>query len=149
MKQGDYVLVDAMMMHAVGRVGCGAAVLLGPPPSPEFVVLDLCAMGQHLPQNYRRAECTPLIDDDLAAHGLCTTCRGWGLTSMYDHGTVDQVLDGQAGDVCPDCGGSGRKGITITVNREPGKVEGHIDMAPDAADGVTCELCATAYASQP
>lgn len=146
MQQGDYVMVESGVLHAVGRYACGAAMLLGGPPPTGIAALDVCLLGTHLPQMYQEDQCTPIADVDVASHGFCVTCKGWGLIEMFDYAqSVDQVLDGKAGVGCTDCGGSGRKGITVTVERTPEALEGTTSIAADAGDGVTCELCAAAY----
>lgn len=145
MRKGDYVFVTSGMMHAVGRVECGAGVMIQA-PSPSYVTLDLCSMGVHLPQIYSRRECKPIEVVKLAEHGLCLTCKGWGLTSMYDSvESVDVVLEGRHGDVCPDCHGSGRKGVQMDVVRSSSGAQGTVTVADDATDGVTCKVCRAIY----
>lgn len=141
-KPGDYFMVTSGVLHAVGRYGCGAAVLLGEPRS-GMMNLDICLMNVHLPQMYRPDECQPLAQVRLRDHGFCPTCRGWGLTSMYDRATMDQVLDGQHGAVCSRCGGSGRAGVKVTIIRNVDSTESHVDV-DDSMPPLACELCRSA-----
>ena len=144
-RQGDYFLLLSGLIHAVGRYGCGAAVFLG--PREDMLTLDINILSTHMPQVYRPDELTPLSQVRLADHGLCPRCRGWGLTSMYDNATMDEVLEGRHGDICPDCGGSGRPGVKVTIDRSPSGTQGKIDMSP-LVRPLVCGVCQTAYEQQ-
>lgn len=152
MKQGDFVLVTTGVpglnaFHVVGRVNCGAGVLLGAPHG-GFVNLDVNMGGVHLPQAYREDECTPLRN--LRHHGFCLTCSGWGLTSMFDNAPINDILDGNHGERCPDCGGSGRTGLSITVDREANSmVEAHVNFPADLHERIVCPDCSRSFKPMP
>ena len=144
MRQGDYVMVMSGILHFAGRVACGAGVLL--PPTKGRVNLDVNVLGNHLPQFYRPEECTPIVDVDLAAHGLCPECLGFGLTTMDDFATPDDVLSGRHGTVCPDCGGSGRVGVKVTITHSVDGATASVDVDVTEMYAVTCAECRRAYA---
>lgn len=146
-KPGDYFLVTNGLVHAVGRYGCGAAVLLGA-GSADQLTLDVNAMTVHLPQIYGKDEVTPLAKVRLGDHGLCARCRGWGLTRMFPSATAAQIIDGKHGEVCASCEGSGRTGVLCLVERTPERTSGTVSIAPGTPTP-SCEMCAVAYTSMP
>ena len=138
--QGDFFMVLSGLVHAVGRYGCGAAVLVGG-DNHGALALDVCLMKTHLPQFYRLDELIPIRQVKLEDHGFCRRCGGWGITSMFEQASVDQILEGRHGEVCPNCEGSGRTGVKITIDRSvPGETKGSIDVDPSLKP-LRCEIC--------
>jgi hypothetical protein len=94
--------------------------------------LDVCVIGQHLPQMYAPGEIRPL-DAGGAELGLCPDCAGFGdLTPGVgaDMAAVNRGID-QIRSPCPGCGGSGRPAIRVTVTRDPsGGVTGSLRPVP-------------------
>ena len=68
------------MMSGPG-IPCGARRLgddvLGAAP-PGRTWLDVCIIGQHLPQMYQDSEMRALMPGDCPALGLCPDCLGFG-----------------------------------------------------------------------
>jgi len=116
---------------------CGARKLgdtvLGP-ARPGTTWLDVCILGQHLPQMYRDGEMNDLTADRCARLGLCPDCLGFG---DLNTGTVPGALTAARGidevkQPCPGCGGTGRPALRITVTRDAGAVQGSIRPLPHA-----------------
>jgi hypothetical protein len=116
---------------------CGARKLgdtvLGPAQSGR-VWLDVCILGQHLPQMYRKAELADLTSEGCARLGLCPDCLGFGDTSpapVADALAAARGID-QVRHPCANCGGSGRPALRVTVTRGAGGTEGSIRPLPHA-----------------
>ena len=114
---------------------CGARRLgdsvLGPAP-PGRAWLDVCVLGQHLPQVYRDGELQSLGPGECARLGLCPDCLGFGDLSPAMAGdalTAARGID-QVQRPCPGCGGSGRPALRVTIRRGPGGTEGSIRPLP-------------------
>jgi len=116
---------------------CGARRLgdsvLGPAQKGR-VWLDVCILGQHLPQMYRDAELGDLTPEGCARLGLCPDCLGFG--DMSPAVVTDALLAARGIDEvkrpCPGCGGTGRPALRITVTRSPDGVQGDIRPLPHA-----------------
>jgi hypothetical protein len=116
---------------------CGARKLgdsvLGPAREGR-AWLDVCLLGQHLPQMYRDAEMHALDADGCARLGLCPDCLGFGDTARAV--VTDALLAARGIDEvkhpCPGCGGTGRPALRITVTRGQGGVQGDIRPLPHA-----------------
>lgn len=152
-KNGDYVLVTMgfppQLLHAVARVGVGAALLLGSPNNKQSIPLDVCVGTNHLPQLYRDDEVELIREDfDFEAHGFCVKCKGFGLLDFSDNFNINQLLDGTAGTVCPDCNGGGRVGIIYTKTKTAGSVEVLVNYDPALMD-LRCPICAASFRPQP
>ena len=114
---------------------CGARKLgdsvLGPAQSGR-VWLDVCILGQHLPQMYREGELCDLTAEGCARLGLCPGCLGFGDASPAV--VTDPLLAARGIDEvkrpCPGCGGSGRPAVRVTVQRDSGGVQGSIRSLP-------------------
>jgi hypothetical protein len=97
------------------------------------VWLDVCIMGQHLPQMYRAAEARDLTAEGCARLGLCPDCLGFG---DLDPGLAADMLEAARGidevkHPCPGCGGSGRPALRVTVKRDQtGGITGGIRPLP-------------------
>lgn len=146
MKTGDSVLVWS------GPMACGARVLdPDPPVSPAdglhgFVWLDICVMGQHLPQSYKVGELMPLDAEEAPKYGLCPECLGFGTT---DPGAVALAAGvDEIANPCPTCGGSGRPAMRVTIARAPGSVHGHMEVLDHEpvllGKGALCLACGMA-----
>ena len=96
------------------------------------VWLDVCIIGQHLPQMYRQAELNDLDADGCARLGLCPDCLGFGDASPV--AVTDPLMAARGVDQlkrpCAGCGGSGRPALRVTVTRGGGSVEGSIRPLP-------------------
>ena len=117
--------------------------------------LDVCLLGQHLPQMYAGGQVHDLHPDGCAQLGLCPDCLGFGdLTppaeaqAMLDrHGPAYAArhLD-EVTRPCPNCGGTGRPAIRITIARDTSGMTGSIRPLPHAyvppLDGTDPELLA-------
>ena len=93
------------------------------------VWLDVCVLGQHLPQQYRPAEISDLDAGGCAGLGLCPACLGFGdLDPALPRGLgeaargVDQITR-----PCGTCGGSGRPALRVQVTRTANGVTGQIN----------------------
>jgi hypothetical protein len=114
---------------------CGARELgdgvLGP-ATRGTTWLDVCMLGQHLPQMYRHAEIRDLKPEDCARLGLCPDCLGFGDTSLAP--VTDPLMAARGVDqvehLCPGCGGTGRPAVRVTILREQGGVQGSIRPLP-------------------
>ncbi len=134
---------------------CGARALgddaLGKAPAGR-TWLDVCILGQHLPQMYRRKEMRELTAEGCFRLGLCPDCLGFGDLSLA--GTVVGLARGvdELQRPCAGCGGSGRPALRVTIERSAGSVHG--DIRPlshqyvPPLDGTDPELLALFGASQ-
>ena len=97
------------------------------------VWLDVCILGQHLPQMYRPGEARDLTAEGCARLGLCPDCLGFG---DLDPGLAAGMLEAARGVdqvklPCPGCGGSGRPAVRVTIQRDgSGGVTGGIRPLP-------------------
>jgi hypothetical protein len=131
-------LTTAAGIWVMGSLPCGARELgddaLGPAADGR-VWLDVCILGQHLPQMYARDEANDLRADDCERLGLCPDCLGFGdldRSPVTDPLTAARGID-QVKRPCPNCGGSGRPAIRVTVRRDlSGGVTGAIRPVPHA-----------------
>jgi hypothetical protein len=116
---------------------CGARALgdsaLGP-ATPGRLWLDVCVLGQHLPQMYRKDEPRDLDAGGCARLGLCPDCLGFG--DMSSAVVTEALLAARGIDEvqrpCPGCGGTGRPALRITVQRGVSGVTGSIRPLPHA-----------------
>lgn len=112
---------DALLIWS-GPVPAGARVM-SEPPALDGVSLwvDVCIMGQHLPQVYRMSEVVPLDAAKAKAHGLCPDCLGYGTP---DPGPVSLAAGiDQVEHPCVTCEGSGRPAMRVHVSRTPNGVQ--------------------------
>ena len=127
------------------RLGNG---LLGP-AAPGKVWLDVCVIGQHLPQMYRQGELSELTAEDCAGLGLCADCLGFG--DMDDSPAGDLLAAARGVDQvrrpCPNCGGTGRPALRVGIRRDASGVTGELRPLPHAyvppLDDANRELMAT------
>ena len=96
------------------------------------VWLDVCILGQHLPQMYRPGELNDLAPEGCARLGLCPDCLGFG---DLDPGVAEGMLEAARGidevrQPCPGCGGTGRPALRITLDRSNGGIQGSIRPLP-------------------
>lgn len=132
-------------------IPCGARLLSGPglePYADGRVWLDVCIIGQHLPQVYRPDEIHQLTAEKCPQLGLCPDCFGFGDVSNV---TVNSLFDASRGidqirRACINCAGSGRPAIRITVKRTPTETTATIRPIPHEyvppLDGTLTELSA-------
>lgn len=114
---------------------CGARELgdsvLGPAPAGRLW-LDVCVIGQHLPQMYRKDEVRELDAPGCARLGLCPDCLGFGDLSpgaARDALAAARGID-QVSRPCPNCGGSGRPAVRAAVTRDASGVTGSVRPLP-------------------
>lgn len=105
---------------------CGARILGDAGDGRVWV--DMCTMGQHLPQMYPPAEVHDLDPDGCARLGLCPDCLGFGDAAP---GLARDQLEAARGidevkHPCPGCGGSGRPALRVTLTRDLSGVTGSI-----------------------
>jgi hypothetical protein len=128
--------VKAFWVLSGPSLPCGARAIgdehqLGP-AREGTMWLDVCVLGQHLPQMYRVSEAQELTAEGCVRLGLCEQCLGWGDAGETDahevlHAArrVDEVKH-----PCPGCGGSGRPAIRVSVNVVSGGLTGHVRPLP-------------------
>jgi hypothetical protein len=116
---------------------CGARELpdsaLGPAGDGR-AWLDVCLLGQHLPQVYRKDEIRELTADGCTRLGLCPDCLGFGDTgpaAAADALLAARGID-QVPERCPGCGGTGRPAVRVTVERYSSGVTGSVRPLPHA-----------------
>ena len=97
---------------------------------PGTVWVDLCMLGQHLPQMYRRDEIRVLEAGGCARLGLCPDCLGFGDLGPPAAAALQAARDINQVRPCPKCAGSGRPAIRVTVARDPSGVQGSIRPLP-------------------
>jgi hypothetical protein len=128
-------MADGIWVTSGPGLPCGARKLgddvLGP-ASRGRTWLDVCIIGQHLPQMYRDSEMRDLRPVDCARLGLCPDCLGFGDTSpaaITDARLAARGVD-QVEHRCPGCGGTGRPALRVTIQRDGGGVQGSIRPLP-------------------
>lgn len=114
---------------------CGARELgdsaLGAVPAGRLW-LDVCVLGQHVPQVYRKDEVNGLDAAGCARLGLCPDCLGFGDTgpaAVADALMAARGLD-WVQERCPGCGGTGRPAVRVTIERYSSGVTGSIRPLP-------------------
>lgn len=112
---------------------CGAHAL-GDSDHDGVIWMDVCILGQHLPQMYPVAEIHELTADGCARLGLCPECTGFGDTSpvaasdlLEAARSIDEIPPDR---LCMNCGGSGRPAIRVTVTRPGGGIQGSLRPLP-------------------
>lgn len=129
LKVGDAVLVRVGVgnpdAHAGEGITCGARVIDSGPP----LWIDLCMLGQHLPQMYRREEIQPIDIDVCEQVGLCPGCLGYGTQGDVPLAAgVDEVPE-----PCGICQGTGRAVMRVNVTRDVNSVEARVGVLPHIA----------------
>src|SRR5438552_5422298 len=109
---------------------CGARILGDAGDGRVWV--DMCTMGQHLPQMYPPGEVHDLTPDGCARLGLCPDCLGFGDTAPGLAGDLGEAARGidEVQHPCAGCGGSGRPALRVTLTRDPAGVTGGIRLLP-------------------
>jgi hypothetical protein len=135
-----------------GPLPCGATALpeeaMGQ-PRQGTVWVDVCIMGQHLPQMYPYNELHDLAREDCAGLGLCEDCLGLGdLSPAGALGGLVRYVD-DAARPCPGCAGSGRSALRVVVHRSATGISADIRPLPHAyVLPIDPELC-TAFSAAP
>jgi len=120
-------------------------------PQPPFLDVrqwvDICIMGQHLPQMYKPDEIAPLDADDCALYGLCPDCLGYG-TKQWEEVELASGIDLLV-HPCEKCSGTGRPAVRCQVVRTADSVEARIDVLPHPFVGEEyCYVCGTTKESE-
>lgn len=117
------------VMSAYG-VPCGALEL--GPAGDGRVWLDMCTLGQHLPQMYPPDDIRDLTADGCARLGLCPDCLGFGDLNRIPASDLLAAARGidEVKQLCPNCGGSGRPALRVTVKRGMAGTTGEIRPLP-------------------
>lgn len=116
---------------------CGARYLgddaLGPAPAGR-VWLDVCLLGNHMPQMYAKDEIRVLDAGGCSRLGLCPDCLGFGDVNPGPVG--EALLAARAADEvrqpCPGCGGTGRPAVRVTITRDRNGASGVTRVLPHA-----------------
>ena len=110
---------------------CGArrTGIMGQAPDGR-VWLDVCILGQHLPQMYQAAEICELAPEGCARLGLCPDCLGFGDLAQAASVLALARRSDEAAERCPGCGGSGRPALRVTVRRDASGIQGAIHPLP-------------------
>lgn len=115
-------------------IPCGARVL-GEDYRSDRLWLDVCIMGQHLPQMYPENEIHDLGKGHCRVLGLCEDCLGFG-----DKGTeppksdlmsLSRAVD-EVENPCTACGGTGRTAMRVRIVRAFGATTAEISFLPHA-----------------
>jgi hypothetical protein len=127
---------DGIWVTSGPGLPCGARKLdprvMGDAPRGRTWV-DVCIIGQHLPQMYRDTEISTLDAGGCERLGLCPDCLGFGDTAPGVRAAFDaaRAID-QIARPCANCGGSGRPAIRVSVTRTAGATTGSIRPLPHA-----------------
>ena len=103
--------------------------------------LDVCLLGQHLPQIHADSEVRDLHPGGCARLGLCEDCLGFGdltppavreaMLTRHGPGYAARHLD-EVTSPCPGCGGTGRPALRVTITRDASGMTGSIRPLPHA-----------------
>lgn len=108
----------------------------------DIIWVDICGMGTHLPQMYRRDE-LQLLDSRLAVDvGLCGDCLGYGTPLLATEVPLAASID-LLPEVCASCGGSGRTALRVVMTRSASSVQAEMHIEPHAwlGGGDICLAC--------
>jgi hypothetical protein len=113
---------------------CGARKLSDELMGPAFtgtVWLDVCILGQHLPQMFKEHTIRKLTADSCPKLGICSDCFGFGdlneeITELSELARGVDRLE----KPCPNCGGTGRPALRITVSRSADEIIADIRPVP-------------------
>ena len=128
-------MADGIWVTGGPGMPCGARKLgddvMGPAPYGR-TWLDVCIIGQHLPQMYRDSEMRDLKPEDCARLGLCPDCLGFGDNSpaAATHPLLAARGVDEVEHPCPGCGGSGRPALRVTIQRDASGVTGSLRPLP-------------------
>lgn len=95
------------------------------------VWLSVCMMGQHLPQMYQAAEVHPVTQLAAPGLGLCAACLGFGTAADLPDVFYPYAVD-ELSAACPQCEGSGRPAVVVTLVRDGNGIEGSARLRPHA-----------------
>lgn len=96
--------------------------------------LDVCVLGQHLPQMYPVGEAHELTAEACPQFGLCPDCLGFGDMGSEQPTLPWELARGidEVSNPCPNCGGTGRPALRVKVTRSRGSTVGSITPLPHA-----------------
>lgn len=135
---------DGIWVTAAGFMPCGARRLTAESYAPlgqprrGVAWLDVCIMGQHLPQMYAERDIHGLSAEGCESLGLCPDCLGFGDTGGEPgRGIIQQVLRlarsiDEVATLCPGCGGTGRPALRVSVHRSGPETSASIVVMPHA-----------------
>lgn len=123
-------MADGFWVTAGPAMPCGARRLGD--AGDGRVWLDVCILGQHLPQMYEPGDLRDLTAEGCARLGLCPDCLGFG---DLDPGLAADMLQAarsidEVPRPCPGCEGTGRPALRITLDRSGGGIQGSIRPLP-------------------
>jgi hypothetical protein len=98
--------------------------------------INICVLGQHLPQVYREKELTVMhTAEDAQKVGLCGSCLGFGTTFELSNPMYPAGID-ELDNLCITCRGTGREWVRSTVERSAGSVIGNLTILPHEYRGL-------------
>lgn len=137
MNVNDMVLVSAGLPPLTPKLYHAGRVMQ---ETGSTVWLDVCIMGQHLPQQYKREEITAMTPELIKEHSLCETCQGYGTTDLFEDLPIGAGPD-QVPHPCETCGATGKKYLRVTLHRDASGVTGQMNILPHEAEYREDGLC--------
>jgi len=108
------------------------ARILGMDYRSDRIWVDVCLMGQHLPQMYAEEHVHGLGRGHCKVLGLCEECLGFGDTDTSISGdmlhaarSIDEVVN-----PCKNCGGTGRTAMRVRLARGFGQMAAEMSFLP-------------------
>lgn len=123
-------MTDAVWVKFGPGIPCGARVAGS--AGEDRVWIDMCALGQHVPQMYHTKDLNQLTREQCARLALCEDCLGYGDLSATpgEWPALARRID-EVATPCPNCGGSGRPAVRCTASQDDaGTITGGITFVP-------------------
>lgn len=106
------------------------------PPKTTKLWLDVCLLGQHIPQIYEIREIHEFTKEEAPGLGLCPDCLGFGDLDTTVRETFVQVTRFlyEITNPCATCSGTGRVALRIAMDRDPvtRTTTSHLTILPHA-----------------
>lgn len=110
------------MLWVLAAIGIPCAAKRTGQEADGLTVLDVCILGQHLPQMYHEDEIRTVDTPEQASGlGMCPQCLGYGTTSELEElwpYSVDEIPN-----PCEACGGTGRPCLRVSIKRSHGTID--------------------------